>query len=107
MTVSFDLQSKLDTEKPIEEKEANLICNSSIQSPEPIKWFKNNDTNEIKNSTDLNITVFENILKFTRLNHTNHNGFYYCRIRLTNGQEFTSNSTQLVVNCKVFPLKPH
>ena len=93
--------SRLSTNEPTEEKEARLICSNSEGNPnivKSIKWFKDENM-EIVNSNDVSVTVFENELIFSYLNHSLHNGLYKCQIELINGQILTSNATRMLVFC--------
>ena len=97
------MSSRISTNELTEGSEATLYCeytNITSGNIKAIKWFKDNDS-EIFNSTNENIAIFENELKFSYLNDLIHNGDYKCQIELTNGQNLMSNQIEMRVSSNI------
>ena len=91
--------STIEDDKPTEKNETFISCDYSpleLKYIKSIKWFKNNDTEVVSSE---NMTIVENKLKFSYLNHSIHNGLYNCQIELNTSQIITSTTTNLTVRC--------
>jgi hypothetical protein len=94
--VPFTVETLSSTTRFIEGESTELYCqfgNISVELINIVSWFHNNKKLEIT----------EVRLEISSLNHTIHNGIYYCQVNLYSGSIYSmkSNNTVLVmIECK-------
>lgn len=97
----FRVHATTSKDKFVEGDSLELYCNFTKVDPSVIKQIEWIFSNSPIDSEDVQISSDGSILSIPILNHTKHNGSYFCKVYLMSGISVTSEENIiLLIECK-------